>query len=79
VTAREAAKRTVVAYDPRWDRSAKSLAAALPGSELRAVRGLGPVLKVIVGADFREVRKVRAEDPDQTEADVVRGDEAKCA
>ena len=25
-----------VAYDPRWDRSAKSLAAALPGSELRA-------------------------------------------
>nr|WP_247196676.1 LCP family protein [Streptomyces sp. GESEQ-35] len=78
VTSREAVKRTVVAYDPRWDRSAKSLAAALPGSELRAVKGQGPQLKVIVGPDFREVRKVRAEDPDQTESGVVRGDEAKC-
>ncbi|WP_456243055.1 LCP family protein [Streptomyces blattellae] len=78
VTAREAVKRTVIAFDPRWDRSAKSLAAALPGSELRAVKGQGPTLKVIVGPDFREVRKVRAEDPEQTEAGVVRGDEVKC-
>ncbi len=37
-----AVQRTVVAFDPRWDRSAKSLAAALPGSELRPVRGPGP-------------------------------------
>ncbi|WDF38600.1 LCP family protein [Streptomyces sp. T12] len=71
-------KRTVVAHDPRWDRSAKSLAAALPGSELRAVKGLGPTLKVIVGTDFRQVRKVRAEDPTQGESMVVRGDEAGC-
>ncbi|GAA2922052.1 hypothetical protein GCM10011428_43330 [Streptomyces violaceus] len=56
-------KRTVVVYDPRWDRSAKSLAAALPGSELRAVPGLGATLKVIAGTDFERVRKVRAEDP----------------
>ncbi|MFH9016273.1 LCP family protein [Streptomyces sp. NPDC017943] len=72
-------RRTVVAHDPRWDRSAKSLAAALPGSELRPVRGLGPTLKVIAGADFERVRKVRAEDPGQGEFGVVRGDEVACS
>ncbi|WP_143666681.1 LCP family protein, partial [Streptomyces reticuliscabiei] len=48
VNARErgAATRTVIAYDPRWDRSAKSLATALPGSSLRVVRGQGALLKV---------------------------------
>ncbi|MFF5960018.1 LCP family protein [Streptomyces luteogriseus] len=71
-------KRTVVAYDPRWDRSARSLATALPGSELRAVKGLGATLKVIAGADFERVRKVRAEDPGQGEFGVVRGDEVAC-
>lgn len=80
--------RTVVAYDPRWDRSAKSLATALPGSELRAVKGLGPTLKVIAGADFRQVRKVRAAEPEsgagaggaeQGAFGVVRGDEVGCS
>lgn len=74
-----ALKRTVVVHDPGWDRSAKSLAAALPGSELRAVKGLGPTLKVMVGADFEKVRKVRAEDPTQGQSIVVRGDEAGCS
>lgn len=77
-SANRTVKRTVVAYDPRWDRSAKSLAAALPGSELRAVPGQGPVLKVIAGADFEKVRKVRAEDPYQGEFGVVTGDEVGC-
>ncbi|MFI1211620.1 LCP family protein [Streptomyces sp. NPDC020802] len=72
------ARRTVVLYDPRWDRSAKSLAAALPGSELRAVPGRGPLMKVIAGADFTEVRKVRAEDPTQGEFDAVTGDQVVC-
>lgn len=72
-------KRTVVAYDPRWDRSARSLAAALPGSELRAVTGQGAVLKVIAGADFKQVRAVRAEDPYQGEFGVVTGDEVGCS
>ncbi|MGW7631678.1 LCP family protein [Streptomyces sp. SudanB148_2056] len=76
--ARQDHGRTVVAYDPRWDRSAKSLAAALPGSELRAVKGQGPTLKVIAGADFEKVRKVRPEDPGQGEFGVVRGDEVNC-
>jgi len=71
-------KRTVVQYDPRWDRSAKSLAAALPGSEMRPVKGLGPTLKVIAGADFGQVRKVAAEDPDQQDTGVVTGDQVTC-
>ncbi|MET8249186.1 LCP family protein [Streptomyces sp. NPDC005202] len=74
-----ALKRTVVLFDPRWDRSARSLAAALPGSELRAVPGQGAMLKVIAGTDFRQVRKVRAEDPAQAASAVVTGDEVVCS
>ncbi|CQR63693.1 Transcriptional regulator lytR [Streptomyces leeuwenhoekii] len=71
-------RRTVVAYDPRWDRSARSLAAALPGSELRPVAGLGPTLKVIAGTDFTGVREVRAEQPVRQPGRVVHGDEVVC-
>ncbi|MER7051566.1 LCP family protein [Streptomyces sp. NPDC000351] len=73
-----AVERTVVAFDPRWDRSAKSLAAALPGSELRPVEGQGPTLKVIAGAGFEKVVKVRPADPPQESGTVVRGDEVVC-
>ncbi|WP_416979209.1 LCP family protein [Streptomyces sp. T028] len=77
-------RRTVVVHDPRWDRSARSLAAALPGSELRAAPGLGPTLKVVAGTDFRDVRKVRgpeptAPEPVAPESEVVRGNEVGCA
>ncbi|MGW7611671.1 LCP family protein [Streptomyces sp. NPDC054766] len=71
-------RRTVVAYDPRWDRSAKSLAAALPGSELRVVPGQGPLLKVTAGANFKQVTRVRADDPSQGESGVVTGDQVVC-
>ncbi|PZH15757.1 LytR family transcriptional regulator [Streptomyces sp. NTH33] len=71
-------RRTVVLYDPRWDRSAKSLAAALPGSELRAVPGQGATLRVIAGSDHRQVRKVLAENPAQAATAVVKGDEVTC-
>ncbi|MGW8767508.1 LCP family protein [Streptomyces sp. NPDC055815] len=54
--------RTVIEYDPRWDRSAKSLAAALPGAELKAVAGRGGTLRVIVGGGYKGVTAVRAED-----------------
>ncbi|MBV2356121.1 LCP family protein [Streptomyces sp. J2-1] len=73
-----AVKRTVITYDPRWDRSARSLAAALPGSELRAAPGQGPLLKVTVGADFRTVHQVRADDPGRPEQSVQRGNEVVC-
>ncbi|MBB1244257.1 LCP family protein [Streptomyces durbertensis] len=54
---------TEIAYDPRWDRSAKALAAALPGAELRKVKGQGPLMRVTLGADFTEVTPVREAEP----------------
>ncbi|WHM41372.1 LCP family protein [Streptomyces sp. BPTC-684] len=71
-------QRTLVEYDPRWDRSARSLAAALPGAELRPVKGLGPTLKVTAGTDFRAVTPVRAEAAGAGEFETVRGDEVVC-
>ncbi|MFG2356520.1 LCP family protein [Streptomyces sp. NPDC048521] len=79
VTAPAHVPRTVISYDPRWDRSARSLVVALPGSELRAVPGQGPLMKVTVGAGFKAVHKVRFEDPGQPEQSVVRGDEVVCS
>uniref|UniRef100_UPI0006EB2EB4 LCP family protein n=1 Tax=Streptomyces silaceus TaxID=545123 RepID=UPI0006EB2EB4 len=72
------ARRTVVAYDPRWDRSAKALATALPGCEMRKVEGQGATLKVIAGSDFKTVRAVRAEDAYQGEFGAVTGDQVVC-
>ncbi|MFE0511891.1 LytR C-terminal domain-containing protein, partial [Streptomyces sp. NPDC058964] len=77
-SAEQSVRRTVIVYDPHWDRSARSLAAALPGSELRARPGQGAVLKVIAGADSNDVRKVKAQDPAQGTSGVVRGDEVVC-
>ncbi|MEU9302546.1 LCP family protein [Streptomyces sp. NPDC048269] len=72
-------RRTVVTYDPRWDRSARSVATALPGSALRAVAGQGRTVLVIAGADYRKVVPVRAEDPYQAgTAGVVTGDDVVC-
>ncbi|WEH17539.1 LCP family protein [Streptomyces sp. VNUA24] len=76
---RQDVRRTVVVYDPRWDRSAHSLATALPGSELRPVRAQGPMLRVVAGSDFKQVRKVRAENTGQGESGVVRGDQVSCS
>ncbi|WP_354640857.1 LCP family protein [Kitasatospora camelliae] len=46
------AGRTVVRYDPRWDESAKILAAAVPGADLVAAPGLGATLQVLIGTDY---------------------------
>ncbi|WP_443334097.1 LCP family protein [Streptomyces sp. CB02261] len=71
--------RTVVEYDPRWDRSAKTLAAALPGAELKPVAGRGGTLRVTVGADYKGVRAVRAEEPGRAGPfEAVTGDEVVC-
>ncbi|WP_098242920.1 LCP family protein [Streptomyces formicae] len=72
------AERTVVAYDPRWDRSAKALATALPGCEMRKVKGQGATLKVIAGKDYKAVRPVRAEDAYQGEFGALTGDQVVC-
>ncbi|GAB2973416.1 LCP family protein [Streptomyces pseudoechinosporeus] len=71
-------ERTLITYDPGWNRSVKSLTAALPGSQSQAVKGQGPTLKVIAGSDFKRVTKVRAEDARRGEAGVVTGDEVGC-
>ncbi|MFJ6797885.1 LCP family protein [Streptomyces sp. NPDC091268] len=73
-------KRTVVSYDPRWDRSARTVATALPGSQLRAVPGQGRTVVVIAGADFRKVVAVRPEDPYQSGGgpSVITGDQVVC-
>lgn len=71
-------KRTLITYDPRWDLSAKSLAVALPGAELRAVRGQGPTMKVTAGPDFEKVRRVRAEETNRGKFGTVTGDQVVC-
>ncbi|MGW2656084.1 LCP family protein [Streptomyces sp. NPDC001478] len=71
-------KHTLVTYDPRWDRSAKTLAAALPGAELKAVTGQGGTLRVTAGEDYRAVERVRAEEPDPGRFGAVKGDEVVC-
>ncbi|MEU1085453.1 LCP family protein [Streptomyces sp. NPDC005576] len=70
--------RTLITYDPRWDRSARSLAAALPGSELRAVPGQGATLRVTAGADWTAVLPVRAETVPRGTFHAVTGDEVVC-
>ncbi|WP_449657785.1 LCP family protein [Streptomyces melanogenes] len=71
--------RTLVEYDPRWDRSARSLAAALPGAELHPVKGLGATLRVTAGTDFRGVTPVRGEVAEGAgEFETVRGDQVVC-
>ncbi|GAA3489128.1 MULTISPECIES: LCP family protein [Streptomyces] len=70
--------RTLLTFDPRWDRSAQSLAAALPGCELRPVRGQGGLMRVTAGADYRGVTPVRAQDAHQGEFGVVTGDQVVC-
>ncbi|MGI5338307.1 LCP family protein [Streptomyces sp. CA-181903] len=78
------ALRTVIAFDPRWDRSARSLAAALPGAELRAVPGQGALMQVTLGADFGGVRAVRGPEPlpgqgpASVRQEVVTGDRVVC-
>lgn len=71
--------RTTITYDPGWDRSARSLAAALPGAELVRSEGHGPRLKVTVGDKDQRVRRVRAAPLAHTqEGAPVRGDKVGC-
>ncbi|MFI9720692.1 LCP family protein [Streptomyces sp. NPDC052396] len=75
-------RHTVIGFDPRWDRSVRTVAAALPGAELRAVPGQGPLVQVVLGDDFVAVHPVRVagpppEHPSGTQ--VVTGDQVACA
>ncbi|MFF7213099.1 LCP family protein [Streptomyces sp. NPDC008238] len=82
-TVRHDAEYTVIHYDPGWDRSAKALGTALPYAELRPVSGLGPTLRITVGADYDGLTPVRAGEPDPPPAPPVeipptRGDRVLC-
>nr|WP_229891815.1 LCP family protein [Streptomyces mashuensis] len=71
--------QTMITYDPRWDRSVRSLAAALPDARLTPVPGQGPLMKVTLGPDFTQVRPVRAQEaPRGPGISVVTGDEVVC-
>ncbi len=76
--------RPVIRYDPRWDRSARSLATALPAARLRAVPRLGGVLRVVLGRAAARVRPVRfsqiagGADPGGATGGTVSGTEESC-
>ncbi|GGO88125.1 LCP family protein [Wenjunlia tyrosinilytica] len=72
--------RTVITYDPRWDRSARTLATALPGARLNPVAGHGPLMQVFIGSAFDRVTRVRAETRGVSENpdDAVTGDQVVC-
>lgn len=72
--------QTTVVYDPRWDQSAKTLAAAMDTDVLEARRKYGGVLTVIVGSDFTAVQPVKILEITQDyTAQVNTGDENFCA
>jgi LCP family protein required for cell wall assembly len=52
-------RRSVIDYDPRWDRSARTLATALPSAALHPVPRLGGVLHLTLGAGRPAVTPVR--------------------
>lgn len=58
--------RTTIRYDSRYTESVKTLAAAVPGSRLVAVDGLGRTLQVVLGSSFGGTRAVRVRAPSAT-------------
>ncbi|MDT0548860.1 LCP family protein [Streptomyces sp. DSM 41529] len=78
--ASQGVRHTLIEYDPIWNRSVRSLAAALPGARLKPVARQGSVMRVTLGTDFRAVHPVRAEDPtaERGAAKAVTGAEVAC-
>ncbi|MBO8190427.1 LCP family protein [Streptomyces oryzae] len=71
--------RTTITYDPRWNRSARSLAAALPGAELVKAENRGARMRVTLGTPDQQVRRVRGPAADTKPGEApMRGDEVDC-
>jgi len=51
--------RTYIVYDPDWNQSIKTVAAALPYAQLVQKVGNGKVFKIYIGADYSGVRAVK--------------------
>lgn len=80
-------EQTVITYDPRWNRSVDTVAAAFPGARLVEEYGRGALMEVTLGKRFQQVHPVRAADPFQAEEndgdegkgfETVTGDEVTC-
>lgn len=54
---------TVIRYDPRWNESVKTLAAALPGAHLEQAPGLGGTFEVLLGQSYDGVTAVHLSAP----------------
>jgi LCP family protein required for cell wall assembly len=71
---------TTVQYDPQWDESAKTLIFASGATATEKVKKQGPVMNLIVGADFTSIKDVEILDITQDyTAQVNTGDENFCA
>lgn len=55
--------RTTIRYDSRYTESIKTVAAAVPGSRLESVPGLGRTLQVVVGTAYSGTRAVHLAAP----------------
>ncbi len=75
--------QAVISYDPRWNRSIRSLSAAVPSARVRPAPGSGGVLRVALGSGRAAVAPVRpagpapAPDP-RTGVAAVTGEEELC-
>jgi hypothetical protein len=58
---------TVVRHDPRFDRSAASVATALRGAPLEAEPGQGRTVRIILGQDYTGVDEIVLRRPGSTE------------
>ncbi|MFF4411340.1 LCP family protein [Streptosporangium sp. NPDC001559] len=58
--------KTLIRYGPGREDSARTLAAALPGAEVRAVDDLGDRIEVVVGQKYPGARKVTVTAPSAT-------------
>ncbi|MCG3043211.1 LCP family protein [Streptomyces fenghuangensis] len=69
-------RHTVIRHDPEWDRSARTLATALPGAKLEEVKGQGRVMEVVLGSGHRGVLRVR-HTPESSAAPAPKAKEAE--
>ncbi|GGS90918.1 LytR family transcriptional regulator [Planobispora rosea] len=60
--------KTVIRYGPGREDSARTLAAALPGADVRPIEDLGDRIEVIVGRKHPQVKKVTVEEAAPTPA-----------
>ncbi|MYW03667.1 LCP family protein [Streptomyces sp. SID3343] len=57
---------TTIRYDPKWNRSVKTVQAALPNAVSESVTGLGRTIEVVVGSSYTGVAPVQVGKPTPT-------------